>query len=533
MDKELKVESGQSAVADLPSGGTLTLRVEGGSTYSSKYPTQPGVITLRGGSAGQRLLILVAKGRQVEIRGCRDTPKLAIAVEGRGRVVIRDTPLRSLESDGPDIELLLDDHPGWGPSVRAIGSIRLRSGSLRLQSRMVSKIMLHKGTKLTCQDSEVSVLRFVRQGMDVNVQMDQRSIAQLLAVGPEPADGSDLKTPRSTRCRPDVQLLRGSVVRARQIAPAHWVLNRAARMIASTASGSCLHGHGTLRIEDRATSMHFVGRNPDARGRQCPIVELAKHAVLEGATGSIALAECTDSTILGAKDKESLALEQFVADGETRGLTLIDVKIPYTPDGVKSLQSLDRAVTDFVPVLDDDLRYRLHLDKAAGATSHNEAERATHYLKLLATLTQRYCTRGEQRAKVNWLLYRSLHRSTTSPLERLLFFGYRMVGYGERYWPSFLTFLVGGFIITCALSFGTPLDISAQGFRNFASRLWDIMLSPLYILKLTSASPFSFGVDVRLETLLRALLVVPLVTGFLALRKSLKPGTGDRKDDGS
>ena len=70
-----------------------------------------------------------------------------------------------------------------------------------------------------------------------------------------------------------------------------------------------------------------------------------------------------------------------------------------------------------------------------------------------------------------------------------------------------------------------------QGASNFANYLWDMLLSPLYILKLTSDRAMPFGVDARLETLLRGLLVVPLVTGFLALRKSLKPGTADRKDD--
>jgi hypothetical protein len=136
------------------------------------------------------------------------------------------------------------------------------------------------------------------------------------------------------------------------------------------------------------------------------------------------------------------------------------------------------------------------------------------FVDALARLARDKGAPGATRTKIAWCAYRLRHLSARSVWERLTLAGYRLLGYGERPMPAFMTWLV------LALA-ATVLSAQVVGLRQ---SVFDEFLS--YAFGPAGVLFHSGGPDQPhpWQYLVRAIVAVPLVTGLIALRNFVKQG---------
>lgn len=212
-----------------------------------------------------------------------------------------------------------------------------------------------------------------------------------------------------------------------------------------------------------------------------------------------------------------------------QGLVLQNFKLPAGLDGMSVLSSLEYA-DHLSPHLKGLTGWGLsttgHLRDRESYRTGDPARVRQHadMMMKLSRLTHSKGASGEVRIRVGWCAH-ALRHKTTRPLslEWVTLWGYRMLGFGERPVPAFLTWLLLTVIATVALiMLGEGKQYS---FSNFIPVYMNEAISPLGTFVGTGGTEVlgeAGSPTPSWQYLLRALTAVPLVVGLLSLRKYAK-----------
>jgi hypothetical protein len=155
-------------------------------------------------------------------------------------------------------------------------------------------------------------------------------------------------------------------------------------------------------------------------------------------------------------------------------------------------------------------RWRLDADRERALSQDAE------FVRELARQAREHGAPGSTRTLVAWCAYRLRHLASGSWWERRALDGYRLLGYGERPGPAFLSWIVLAAVCAGATLGFTP-DPTADGLLRFLGAAIQQALGPV-------GSLFGTGTpDAEWWTYaLRTLVAIPLITGALALRNYVK-----------
>jgi hypothetical protein len=138
------------------------------------------------------------------------------------------------------------------------------------------------------------------------------------------------------------------------------------------------------------------------------------------------------------------------------------------------------------------------------------------FVRELARQAREHGAPGSTRTRVAWCAYRLRHFASGSWWERRALDGYRLLGYGERPGPAFLSWVAVAAVCAGATLGFTP-DPTPDGLLRFLGAGIEQALGPV-------GSLFGTGTpDAEWWTYaLRTLVAIPLITGALALRNYVK-----------
>lgn len=224
-----------------------------------------------------------------------------------------------------------------------------------------------------------------------------------------------------------------------------------------------------------------------------------------------------DSQLRGCKD--GFVICDMLDPGTFRGSVLIDFDLPASSEGRRVLNALNEAYhvvprSAKIPGADGKLRrYSGFIPKSSLVHLVRDAE----FVSELARLARDKRAPGATRTRIAWWAYRLRHLNSQSRWERFALIIYRALGYGERPIPAFLSWFVLALVATSVVLWGSALDFSWDGASIFIAELVSQALAPFGSITGTGNPDAS-----SLEYALRPLIAVPLITGALALRNSVK-----------
>jgi hypothetical protein len=219
----------------------------------------------------------------------------------------------------------------------------------------------------------------------------------------------------------------------------------------------------------------------------------------------------------GTKLTDVAEQEKLLTGGEIAGIDVTE--IPFSE--IAELASLE--------VFDPDVKT---LREVARQSSGPKRRRKAEWLKGMATIVSGKATSGSTRSAALWASARAHHKASDST-EWAFRFVLRMIGYGYKIWPAFLSYvlwiLFGGLILslfdsqpTCAQD---PKTGYIGGDYNFFEQIARMILIPRDILRVSSGPGMTYA-PVFCNPM--AQLVATIVTSFilvglvLAIRNFLK-----------
>lgn len=268
-------------------------------------------------------------------------------------------------------------------------------------------------------------------------------------------------------------------------------------------------------------------------GAKSDAVRLAagKGAVLTNLTGTVTLSDVAHSTLSAGSGTfliDGLGAPVQGTDGPCHGSVLTGISIPRGLTGRAMLAQLGDVYhfspdVRTIPGRDQTWWARVTKSRAvdySGSSNRSELVQDAELVRELARLSREKGAPGSVVTKIAWCSYRLRALKARGKVEGGALSAYRIIGYGERPMPAFITwaflsFLLAGPVLA-ADKYG--LDFSPDGFGNFALEAIRLALGPAAVV--TRSGSLS-SADVA-ELAARVLTSIPLVTGVLALRNYLK-----------
>ncbi|MCW4356104.1 hypothetical protein ONR57_22625 [Hoyosella sp. YIM 151337] len=311
----------------------------------------------------------------------------------------------------------------------------------------------------------------------------------------------------------------------------------------------------TIAVKDEAANTRFRGSvNVDFDGtsvgdrvifesnrNEAPSVSAKPGAVIEGVEGELTIAGIQGAQISGApggflikqiKDTHKIGGQPL--DTPCKGALLSGFRVPDGLRGRSMLNLLDDAhhiepSTKSLPGWELGITGWLTSGKTraearvrqSGAALRHDAE----LMRKMRELTREKGASGAARTKVGWCAQRLRHETTQGRTERAALWVYRVLGYGERPGPPFVTWLLLAFVVVCVANFPTTwAEVFPTGWPdvgNFMFRWVERAASPFGAI-------VGSGTGTEIDSwqyLVRAFIAVPLVIFILALRNYVRSGS--------
>lgn len=260
---------------------------------------------------------------------------------------------------------------------------------------------------------------------------------------------------------------------------------------------------------------------------QDPLLELAgSHVVAAGLSGSVMLGNLSGGTILGDPDRGLLITGVRSTASGAEPLLGAQLENVRFRNGLPGLQSLTHAgparriEPDTTDLPGWDLRRKLRTRPPKDREQRLSLVHDADFMRRYAEIAREKGASGSASTKIGWCEQRLRHQVTTGWWEQLALWGYRLLGYGERPGPAFLTWLVASLLFTAILGAQHGVQLDGEGVGNFFNAWVSDAVSPIGSILRTGATTS----DSAWVYLVRAVVAVPLIVGVLSLRKYTRSG---------
>jgi hypothetical protein len=286
-----------------------------------------------------------------------------------------------------------------------------------------------------------------------------------------------------------------------------------------------IDGPGSVQVGQRATGVRF--------GPSAPSVHLAGHAQALDVHGRLKLMGAVQAKLLSSAD-DPIMIESAATDADAlRGCSLSEVRFPVSPGGLETISALLVQAGRVAPNVHAGLPGRSPEERwYAGARRqkrrleapvdrHSAAAVAaleTEYARSLAELAEIRGAPASTRTLLVWCAYRVHNRTAPGRVERALLSLYRLLGYGERPIPAFLTYIIVALAVSAAACARRAWDLSPEGAGEFLTAWGYWLASPLHVLSFASGE----GDRAIAHNFALTLIGIPFLTGVFAMRKYVK-----------
>ncbi len=432
------------------------------------------------------------------------------------RLDFGSTPVHALEMQHVRVDL-----SGLLSNRLSISSLQLTDAELHVANRNINQLGVRGKCIVELNKTDVGVLT-ARGRAVLRVNTIDCRVGRVATQGDpgQPATG------------PALVLLQHSKLDIARASDLRVVINEHAELhLHEEASDISLTGPGGLHVVRAGKDFRF--------SEPCVRLTMAKYAQLLQATGPVILAEVAGASIVGiatndtskaVAGREPLQIREVSEEPDhSQGVTLIDVDVPVTLQGLRVLATLSDTAHQVTPVLHQKLpglgplsglkvsAFRRAPDPRA--TSLLRAQYA-HALSELAATTR---APASVRTKLAWCAYRMRNVVAPGRTERVLLSLYRTIGYGERVMPALGLYVALAVLMTGLALADRPIDLGLRGLATWVKGVLDWLVTPLHVLKLTqNRADSAYTFSQPWDTLARLMLAVPFATGVLALRKYVK-----------
>lgn len=328
---------------------------------------------------------------------------------------------------------------------------------------------------------------------------------------------------------PYLILLNGSNIEIEHARSSHIVIRETAVLRLSSASDLTIRGPGTVTVSQVADRLRFAA--------PAPRLSTARHAAIVAARGEVILDQVADCSIAGVAigptetvgDNNALTIRGVNgSEAALKGVSLSDFSLPVTLGGLSMISMLDKHAQHVSPLIHGGLPGlgaltgpRLSAYRQP-ALSGPELLVHAEYSRALSDLARSKGAAASVRTTLAWARYRM--RSIVAPRrsERWLLGGYRLLGYGERFFPPLLLFVVAVVFLNVLSLRRLSFSLEGSSIGYWFHNLLDWAATPLHILRLTDpVSPHGTFAE-PWNTAARLLVAVPFATAVLVMRKYIK-----------
>lgn len=296
-----------------------------------------------------------------------------------------------------------------------------------------------------------------------------------------------------------------------------------------------LGGTGTVVVQTVAREVRLSGALR---------LDVEPHAQLLDVCGTARLGRITNATIIASaamplagrpepsdRPREGLEISDVLGSKDhedaVKGSSLSGVTFPVDSHGLQVMSVLMEDAHHVSPLVHPGLpglargSLRFRRRRLEPASADTAAVRAI-YARTLAELAASKGAPASTRSMLAWCSYRM--RNLTAPRweERRILSAYRLIGYGERFIPPFVTYMVIALLMCLVGMLDRPVDLSIEGAANVLWAWMDWLATPLHVLRLTGPDPKLAVFAQPWDTLARILVAIPFGTAVLALRKYVK-----------
>jgi hypothetical protein len=420
----------------------------------------------------------------------KDTDGLTVAcVSESAKIGLRNSRIRA-QRESPVFDV--DIHgSGIEQGCRLSGkfaSVRLSGQSLELDGAHVGTLSVAAGASHLAVGDVTSIETLVGHARETNM-------SSTLVVRPLEAKAQTLKSVRIQTCN-------------------SLSIEGTAHLVVGTASLVRVQGQGiALSVSSRGENLHF---EDEAR------LELTdEKAVVAGLKGEVTLGNLSGGTLLGDPDHGFLVtgvMPLREIDQPLLGAQLENIRFERGPSGFNSLNPTAharRVEPDTRNLPGWELRWTLRTRPPVNRDDRLALVYDADLMRRYAEIVRDKGASGSASTKVGWCAQRLRHQVTAGFWEQTALWGYRLLGYGERPGPAFLTWLAASLLLTAVLGINQGFQLDHEGIGNFLNAWSSDAVSPIGSLLRTGST----ASDSAWVYLVRAIVAVPLIVGVLALRK--------------
>lgn len=254
-------------------------------------------------------------------------------------------------------------------------------------------------------------------------------------------------------------------------------------------------------------------------------------AVLFGVSGRWTVSDLRSGQMHGSNDGfELLRLDPLKADGGRPigvldGAMLTGFQVSPGLYGRTILAALETAyhvspMLSDLPGLKAEYRWSRRTFRKRSPDLFRKLPEDAEFVDALARVSKSKGAPGAVRTKMSWCAYRLRHLNTQSFWERVVLFGYRLLGYGERPLPAFATWIVAALLLALLQQdIGLGWGLRSADMPGFGDDFFGHLFAPVSAVVRTSAGDIEYW-----EYVVRAIPAIPLITGSIALRNFVKQG---------
>lgn len=409
-------------------------------------------------------------------------------------------------------------------------TLTVSGGALEVSGHIPSVSLMGDCTLISTRGSDAAIGRVVVVSESKLTLGDERALNIHNLSSPNGAQLS-LATSTSSECRMRVRdIERGVILHARSNKPIVSGVRR--------ASGVRLVGGVNLEVSAGGICSALAGETLEAWK---PALAAGENAIVTELEGSFTLGSVRGATLAGGANGfliSGVSGARFGRNGVTEDPLAQSILRGFRiPDGLTGRRLLTKFSSVFqmeparqhLPGSDMTLWRGISIRSPRrslssiflGAAPDDRGAAAMHLdselMRELHRLVKEHGAPGASRTKVGWCSYRLRHATTTGGMERFALTGYRMLGYGERPFPSLATWLMLSMLMA-GIVLGFDLDFSQSGFRNLFAETLVQAGGPLAAVMRSGTAPLQED----WHYMLRALVAVPLITAALSVRNYVK-----------
>ncbi len=494
-----------------------------GTMYNPDAPTTAEEWSVSTSATTDTVSIAVREGRQVDVLLFPGRKLLSVWASSsnanKTRLGLAHSPVHVLALREISADLSRQQHASI-----PLSSLQLHDARVIVNNRQINQLSMKGRCYYKATSTDVGALT-VREQVQLTGFTAYCHIGSVFC---QSSPGADVSAPQ-------LILAGDSHVHVRKLKDLKVVLAKGARLSAEDASDVQCRGAGSFQVTATARQITFLasGTPPTA-----PLLLLDRYSQLVGASGSVRLGAVAGASLSGVArptSDDSHGHNRLVIEGlpeepeELDGVTLINVDIPVTLQGLRMIAKLSTSAHQVTPALHQALP---GLGPLAGfrlsAFRHPRSDGPhlllqSQYASALSELASKTRAPASVRTRLAWCTYRLRNLVAPGRTERTLLTAYRAIGYGERVMPALCLYIFLAVVMTSLALVGQELVATLTGLKYWLRGYLDWLITPLHVLKLTGERKESdFALNQPWDTLARLPLAIPFATAVLALRKYVK-----------